>query len=87
LAGALPDGKPVIIAESFSGPLALALAERHSVAALVFCNSFVVAPKSPALGWLPWPFLFKLPVPGFLLRRYMLSRTVDERCERRARQG
>jgi pimeloyl-[acyl-carrier protein] methyl ester esterase len=78
LAGALPDGKLVIIAESFSGPLALALAARHPVATLVFCNSFVVAPKSPALRWLPWPFLFKLPVPYFLLHRYMLGRTVDE---------
>ena len=78
LAGALPDGKPVIIAESFSGPLALALAARHPVAALVFCNSFVVPPKSPALRWLVHSFLFKLPVPHFLLRRYMLGSAVDE---------
>ena len=78
LAGALPDGRLVIIAESFSGPLAVALAERHSVAALVFCNSFVAAPRSRALRWLVLPFLFKRPVPAFLLRRYMLGRIVDE---------
>ena len=78
IAGSLPDGKPVIIAESFSGPLALALAKRHPVAALVLCNSFVVAPRSHALRWLVHSFLFKLPVPHFLLRRYMLGSAVDE---------
>jgi pimeloyl-ACP methyl ester carboxylesterase len=75
---ALPDGKPVIIAESFSGLLALALAERHPVAALVFCNSFVVSPRSPAWRWLVSPLLFMLPVPHFLLRHYMIGRAVDE---------
>jgi pimeloyl-[acyl-carrier protein] methyl ester esterase len=78
LAGALPDGKPVIIAESFSGPLGLALAARHPVAALVFCNSFVMAPRSRAWRWLVSPLLFTLPVPHVLLRHYMLGRAVDE---------
>jgi pimeloyl-ACP methyl ester carboxylesterase len=74
----MPDGDVIIIAESFSGPLAVALAERHHVAALIFCNSFVVAPRPSVLRWLLSPFLFKLPIPRFLLRRYMLGRTADE---------
>jgi pimeloyl-ACP methyl ester carboxylesterase len=68
----------VVIAESFSGPLALALAQRLSLTALVFCNSFVVAPRWRALRWLTFPILFGLPLPRFFLRRYMLGATADE---------
>ena len=75
---ALPDGDLVIVAESFSGPLALALAERKQVAALVFCNSFVVAPRPRGLRWLVPSIVWKLPTPRFLLRHYMLGRVVDE---------
>ena len=38
VASTVPDGPVVVIAESFSGPLAIALAERHPIAAFVFCN-------------------------------------------------
>ena len=61
-----------------SGPLAVALAERHPVIALVFCNSFIVAPRWRGLRWLALPILFKLAVPRFLLRRYMLGATADD---------
>lgn len=74
----VPDVPIVVIAESFSGPLAVALAERRPVAAFVFCNSFVVAPRSSAFRWLASPLLFRLPMPGFLLRRYMLGAAADE---------
>ena len=37
----------VLVAESFSGPLAVLLAAAHPVGAVVVCNSFVQAPRSP----------------------------------------
>jgi pimeloyl-ACP methyl ester carboxylesterase len=75
----LPAGEPmVVIAESFSGPLALALAARRPMAALVFCNSFVVAPRWRALRLFIWPVLLGLPLPRFLVRRYMLGEAADD---------
>ena len=70
----LPDGEPlVLISESFLGPLAVAIAERHPISALVFCNSFVTPPRSRGLRWLALPAFFMLPVPPLLVRRYMLG--------------
>jgi pimeloyl-ACP methyl ester carboxylesterase len=74
----VPDVPIVIIAESFSGPLAVAVAERRPVAAFVFCNSFVVAPRAWTFRWLASPLLFRLPMPGFVLRRYMVGAGADE---------
>jgi pimeloyl-ACP methyl ester carboxylesterase len=75
----LPDAEPlVLIAESFSGPLAVALARRHPIAALVFCNSFVVTPRVRALRWLAWRAFFIVPPPRQLLRRYMLGPAADD---------
>ncbi len=78
VAVALPQDPVALIAESFSGPLAVAIAERHAVAALVFCNSFVVAPRWRALRWLVHSAVFRRPVPAFMLRRYMLGRAADD---------
>jgi pimeloyl-[acyl-carrier protein] methyl ester esterase len=75
----LPAGEPlVVITESFSGPLALALAQRRPIAALVYCNSFVIAPRSRAIRWFVLPGLFGLPLPRLLLRRYMLGQAADD---------
>ena len=75
----LPSGEPlVVIAESFSGPLALALAARRPMAALVLCNSFVVAPRWRTLRWFIWPVFLGLPLPRFLVRRYMLGEAADD---------
>jgi pimeloyl-ACP methyl ester carboxylesterase len=75
----LPVGEPVaVIAESFSGPLAVALAIRRPMAALVLCNSFVVAPRWRALRWFVWPVFFGLPLPRFVVRRYMLGEAADD---------
>lgn len=79
VAGNLPDGEPlVLIAESFSGPLAVTIAERRSISALVFCNSFVVPPRSRGLRWLALPAFFMLPMPPLLMRRYMLGPGADD---------
>src|SRR5262245_4480100 len=40
------DENIILLAESYSGPLAVRLAERRRPGALVFCNSFVSAPRS-----------------------------------------
>lgn len=75
----LPVGEPlIVIAESFSGPLALELAVRRRVAALVFCNSFVVAPRPRVLRWLIWPALFRLRLPRLLVRRYLVGDVVND---------
>ena len=79
VAGKLPVGEPlVLIAESFSGPLALALAVRRPIAALVLCNSFVVAPRARALRWFIWSVFLELPLPRFFVRRYMLGAAADD---------
>jgi pimeloyl-[acyl-carrier protein] methyl ester esterase len=75
----MPVGGPVVvIAESFSGPLALALAVRRPMAALVLCNSFVAAPRWPPLRWCIRPVFFGLRLPRFLVRRYMVGEAADD---------
>ncbi len=66
---ALPADKPyVLIAESFSGPLAVevAAAQPENLQALVLCASFVTNPAPPFLRWIrsfnhPGWFRFHLP--------------------------
>src|SRR6476659_7993753 len=60
----------VLVAESFSGPLAVryAAARPERVAAVVLCASFV---RPPFWGWLRWflvPAWFRAPPPGFVIR-------------------
>jgi len=45
----LPDGPCVLVAESYSGPIAIHLARAPSVVALVLCCTFVTSPGTPAL--------------------------------------
>jgi len=68
----------VLIAESFSGPLAVAVTQRRSIAGLILCNSFVSAPRAPALRWLAVPSVMNLRPPALLLRRYMLGDRADD---------
>ena len=63
----------VLLAESFSGPLAIQLAARVELAGLILCNSFVVSPRSPLLGALAAPFLFRYALPAFLLRQFLVG--------------
>jgi pimeloyl-ACP methyl ester carboxylesterase len=63
----------VLLAESFSGPLAVTLAARHPVAALVLCNSFVRPPRPSALRALAVPALFRGRVPRWVVRRYFVG--------------
>lgn len=85
-----PGPDTVLVAESFSGPIAVALAARHQVAALVLCNSFD-APPRPGLLLAPLhavaaagaPLFFRLRPPAALVRGYMVGPGApDELVER-----
>jgi pimeloyl-[acyl-carrier protein] methyl ester esterase len=67
----LPPGPLAIIAESFSGPLAILLANRcPRVCALVLCASFVRPPLPAVLGRLP-AFFWRRPPPALAVRLFM----------------
>jgi pimeloyl-[acyl-carrier protein] methyl ester esterase len=68
----------VLIAESFSGPLAILLAERRSVAALILCNTFVRAPYLRAFAALPLVLLARIPPPPFLVRHFIVGPSASD---------
>ena len=73
LAPRLPEGELVLLAESFSSPLAMHLASRlpGQVRALVLASGFCTAPHSSGLGWLPLRPMFEVTPPAFFLKRYL----------------
>jgi pimeloyl-[acyl-carrier protein] methyl ester esterase len=77
----------VLVAESFSGPLAVRYAAAHPgrVAAVVLCASFV---RPPFWGWIRWfvvPPLFRAPPPGVVIRRLMVGSDAPESLVRAVR--
>lgn len=82
----LPKGAPfVLLAESFSGPVAVSLAARRPVGlrSLVLCNTFAYRPWWSGFRHLPWKLLLGMPVPGpglgyFLCGFSGMSRYADE---------
>ncbi len=60
----LPDGEFVIVAESFSGPVAVLTAARRprGLVGVVLCNTFVYRASWRGFALLPWSLLFRLPV-------------------------
>jgi pimeloyl-ACP methyl ester carboxylesterase len=67
----LPAEPFVLVAESFSGPLALLLANRcPRVCAVVLCASFVQSPVARLFSWLP-SGLLRRPPPELALRLLM----------------
>ncbi|HKW12792.1 MAG TPA: alpha/beta hydrolase [Gemmatimonadaceae bacterium] len=75
----------VLLAESFSGPLAIMLAEAHAVGGLVLCNSFVEPPRSRALRVLARPWLFRRPPPVAFIRRFLVGREAPDALVARVR--
>ncbi len=74
--GRLPAAKRLIlVAESFSGPLALklSLSRPAGLMGVVLCSSFVRSPVSSLWRWLPWSLLFRIPPHPSLLRRYLVG--------------
>jgi pimeloyl-ACP methyl ester carboxylesterase len=74
---ALPENEPyVLVAESFSGPIAIRLASAGCSQALILCASFAAAPLPRYLRWLRhlvgrWSF--RAPVPRWLLSVLLLG--------------
>ena len=73
----LPDGPFLLVAESFSGPLALRIAAEppHGLEGLVLVASFARPPRwfPPWLAELVLRVAFALPPPGWLLRALLLG--------------
>lgn len=71
----LPDEPFILIAESFSGPIAVRLAEKYPgrVKALVLCASFVAAPRPRFLRHFARRTLFRLRLPERVLAFFMLA--------------
>ena len=67
------DPSTVLLAESFSGPLALRLAAESRPAALVLVNSFVQSPVPASLRRFARPMFFRIPPPARALRRFLLG--------------
>ena len=76
---AIPQAQPfVILAESFSTPLAVRLASTNpqNLKALVICAGFV---RNPLRGWLRYlkklaqPELFRIPPPRFLVEHFLIG--------------
>ena len=65
----------VVVAESFSGPLAVRIAALfpEAVKALVLCNSFVAPPRSTLLRAIPWSVLFSFTPPAFIVRHFFVG--------------
>jgi len=68
----------VLLAESFSTPLAVMLASKHpaNLKGLIICAGFV---RNPLRGWLRcmksfvWPSLFRIPPPRFVLEHFLVG--------------
>ena len=73
IAAAAVTPETLLVAESFSGPIAIRIAARQPVRALVLAGSFVTAPLPRILRMLPLTTLARLQVPDWLLSRAMLG--------------
>jgi len=79
------SGEFAILAESFSGPLAIRLAALFAqrVVSLVLCNTFATSPRHQALRMIPWWLVFSFPPPAGIIRGLLLDsaapRSVVER--------
>ncbi|HEY0160027.1 MAG TPA: alpha/beta hydrolase [Thermoanaerobaculia bacterium] len=73
LAAAQVDRDTLLVAESFSGPVAVRIAARQEVAGLVLVGSFVTPPLPPLLRALPLTTMARLQMPDWMLSFWMLS--------------
>ena len=76
---------PILLAESFSGPLAIQLAARYEIEALILCNSFVVAPYPRLLRALIQPTFFPRGIPRAFVRHYLVGRRASNDLVERVR--
>jgi pimeloyl-[acyl-carrier protein] methyl ester esterase len=74
----IPDKTPItLVAESFSGPLAIMLAslKSHNVQDLVLCCSFASSPLPKWLRFLPVPGFLLAAIPGVFVRAFLSGPT------------
>lgn len=77
----LPTGQPrLIIAESFSGPLALRIAKQRpeDIAGIVLVASFCSSPINPSFALLAQRPLFMVKPPSIALRHFLTGSDADE---------
>jgi pimeloyl-[acyl-carrier protein] methyl ester esterase len=75
----------VLVAESFSGPIAIMLAERINVAALILCNTFAKAPYPGVLRVLPLSLIARIPPPSFAVRFFAVGSDAPTQLVERVR--
>ena len=63
----IADEPFVIVAESFSGPVAVLVASTHpsALVGVVLCNTFVFRAAWRGFSYLPWVWLFRVPLTRF----------------------
>ena len=69
------EGPKVLLASSFSGPLAIRIASKQQVelSALVLVATFTHAPKPRWLRHLVHPWVFHVPPPSWIIRRNLVG--------------
>jgi len=74
------EGEIVLVAESYSGPIALRFAAAHParVAAVVLCASFVCSPLPKWLGWAVGRWMFWIRPPKVALRGFMAGSSASD---------
>jgi pimeloyl-[acyl-carrier protein] methyl ester esterase len=75
----------ILLAESFSGPLAIHIAQGQRLSALVLCNTFVEPPRPRALAALALTPCFRLPLPALLIRRFLVGPDAPDALVERVR--
>ena len=84
-ASTLPVDAPfVLVAESFSGPVAIELAARNprNLLGVVLIASFAVAPRGAWLKRMPWRTLFRVAPPLGVIRRLLVANREEADCLR-----
>jgi pimeloyl-ACP methyl ester carboxylesterase len=79
------DSNSVLIAESFSGPLAILMAERSPVRALVLCNTFAKHPYPRWLASLPHGLVAMIPPPAAIIRYFIVGENAPDDLVARVR--
>jgi pimeloyl-ACP methyl ester carboxylesterase len=81
------EGPCCLVAESFSGPLAVMLAAAHpqSVTSLILVASFVTSPVPPVARYLPWSIAFRLPFAPMAAQRLLLGPSCDSKLAQELR--
>ena len=69
----------ILIAESFSGPLAIKLAaeHHHSIRCLILVATFARPPVGAWIRYLPLATMLRFPIPSFIARYYLLGFSAD----------